>query len=474
MKNLIGMILLSVLFSVVETVEITAQEKIGNLKEYHLEHLWSLALENSVDYKSASLSFDYAESAYKNRRSLYPFSFRTNLTSSFNDVYSDLSWYTSSSTANATLSKQNPYGNTVSGTVSYGITRNVLDIFEKVDFDNIGYSHSPSFDLSIQQSLNPAILSGDIKNPELAILKNNIQGAQYSKENVELSVCKTVTDYYIQHRCALREVNKYKSYLDFYDKKIAAAQELYKNSKNSLSELWTLENKKWEYFQNYIQTLNTIENIELELVNLSGSREEISKIDEEENLPSYETYCLPHNPEKLRLETQIQTLKFQNLLTKQSSAPVLSFGGTFTENTGADDSFAVNFIEDKTTFNWSFSLGISFTEFFSPSKKLKEEVFQNNLTIYTDQLNALNEQTENQLENYVQLIKAYERQIEKMQNVLENRTLLAHDFEKLYRAGKCSLIELEEVRINVTEAECMLENLKDYLWLYKWERSQCR
>lgn len=467
MKKRIGMFLFIALceLAVVEALETT---------EYQLETLWQAALQNSVDYKSSELSLDYAQSAYKNRRSLYPFSFKTNLTSSFNDLYSDLSWYTTSSSANVTLSKQNPFGNNVSGTLSYGITRNVLNIFNEVDSDNIGYSHSPSFDLSVQQSLKPAFLAGTTKNPEEVILKNNIQGAQFSKENVELSLYKTVSNYYIQARCALREVNKYKSYLDFYDKKIKAAEELFKNSKISMSELWNLENKKWEYFQEYIQALNSNESIELALVNLCGSKEDVLKIDDKEFLPSTEIDFFPNNPEKLRLENQIESLKLQNLLTRQNSAPVLSFGGTFTENTSADESFAVKYIEDKTTINWSFTLGVSFADFFSPSKKLKEEVFQNNLTIYTDQLKALKEQTENQLENYGQLIEAYSRQIEKIQTVLENRRVLARDFEKLYKSGKCSLLELEEVRLNVIEAECIYKNLNDYLWLYKWERSQCK
>lgn len=439
-----------------------------------LELLWQNAIENSVDHKSTVYSLEYANSSYKHKSSLYPFSFRTNLNSSFNDIYPDVTWYTSNSTASATVTKQNPLGNSVSGTLSYGISRNILNLFEGVDSENVGYSHSPSFDLSIQQSLNPAFIQENIKNPEIENLKKNIQIAQYSKDSVEVSLCKKVSNYYIQARCALREINKYQAYLDFYELKIGAAQELLKNSKLSVSDVWSIENKRWEYYEKYIQSVNSKESIELALSDLCSDFDFTSQIDCEGILPLSENEYLIYNPEKAKIEIQIEVLKLQNILTKQNSAPVLSLGGTFSENTSADDSFEVNFIEDKTSLNWSFSLGVSFSEFFSPSKKLKEEIFQNNIAIYNEQLKVLDEQSQNQFTNYQKLIETYQKQIEQIKSILQNRRVLFDDYEKLYKRGTCSLLELKEVCLNVTEAECVYDNLCDYLWLYKWQRSQCK
>lgn len=443
------------------------------IPDLQLEKLWKASLNNSVDYKSALLSVEYAETALKKKQSLYPFSFKTNVSSSFNDIYPDVTWYPSSSNVSATLTKQNHFGNSVSGSVSYSVTRNVLDIFEDVDSGNIGYSHSPSVDLTIQQSLKPAVLRGN-RNPEIEILKKNIQSAKFSKDNLELALLRNVSNYYIQERCVLRDINKYKAWLDFYSMKIDAAAELLENKKIAISELWNLENQKWEYYQDYLQSINTKENLELALVNLCGTGEFVRAPDITALLPDSETSYLNTNPEKLNLENQIQILKNQNLLTKQNTAPFLSLSGSFTENTATNEKFYANYIEDKINFNWNFSLGISFSDLFSASRKLKEEVFENNLTVCSEQLRALEEKTQNELKNFEKIIESYQKQIEKMELVLEHRKILCSDYEILYKAGKCSLLDFKEVQLGVQEAQCLLENLKDNLWLYKWERSQCR
>ena len=49
-----------------------------------------------------------------------------------------------------------------------------------------------------------------------------------------------------------------------------------------------------------------------------------------------------------------------------------------------------------------------------------------------------------------------------------------NDYEKLHSEGKCSKQELEEVRLNAAESECIYKNLEDNLWLYKWKRTQCK
>lgn len=446
----------------------------AGFSQTQLEKLWNAAKKNSVDLLSAEYSFDYANFEYKKRSSLFPFSLKSSVNSSFSDSFESVTWYPSSARASATLTKQNPFGNSITATVSYGVDRGILNYFaENIGRDEIGYSHSPSFDLSIEQSLMPAFGDcGEKSIPQISLLKENIKTAGYLKDAAEKALVQSVTNYYIQARCTERELQKYKKYLEFYDKKIEAVSELLASSKISVSELWTLENKKWEYYKNYIDALNSRESIALALRNLCGESEEISITDD--SLPQNDTGLLDYNPEKEKIVSAIESLKLNNSIRIQNSAPSLSLGGSFSENTKTNHDFAVNFIDDKSTLNWSFSVGFNFSDFLSPSRKLQKELFQNNLSVYEERLKELEEQSENQKNNYDGLIETYSKQVNKFAEIKKNREKLYNDYKVLYQKGKCSKLDLEEVGLNVTEAESIYDSLCDYLWLYKWMRVQCR
>lgn len=119
-------------------------------------------------------------------------------------------------------------------------------------------------------------------------------------------------------------------------------------------------------------------------------------------------------------------------------------------------------------------MGISFSEFFSPSKKLRKQLYKNNLKICKEKLETINTETKNQQENLQNIIVSYESQLNQALEMHKNRLQLVNDYEKLHSEGKCSKQELEEVRLNAAESECIYKNLEDNLWLYKWKRTQCK
>lgn len=215
--------------------------------ETELESIWKTAILNNPDMHSAQYAYEYAQTSYHYKNSLYPLSLNYSVNSGFNDIYENIVWYPSSSKANISVSKKNPFGNSLSAGLSFGIDRGIIDYSaEEIDSDSIGYSKTPSANLSINQSLNPAIATG-IKDPNAEILNRNILSAFYSINSVEKSLLETVTEYYIQIRCLNRLIEKYTNYIGFYELRIAAAKELFEKSKISISEIWTLENKKWEF-----------------------------------------------------------------------------------------------------------------------------------------------------------------------------------------------------------------------------------
>lgn len=440
--------------------------------ETELEVLWDKAISYSIDIASADVSLRNTIKASENKRSLYPVNLRFSTESSFSDVYEDITWYPSSAKICITVAKSNPYGNTISGSITYGVGRSILNFLQPVDSENIGYHHTPEVNLSIEQSLYPAYLQGYIKNPEVLLLKNKVKNAEYFKKDVEISIKQNVANLYVQERNIIRQIEKYKKTLNLYDEKIDALYELYEKSQGSLSDVWNLENKKWDCYKEYIESVNTKESIELSLKNICGETIFVSST--KSAFPNFNIPEIEYNPTIEQLVLEIENITLENVISKQSSAPKLFLEGTFSENTTVNRYFTVNYVDDKTNFNWSFSLGVSFSEFFSPSRRLKQMQYEDELILSKKCLKNVEEQNYYQKDNYEKLITLYEKQIKRLESVIENRQALNDNYELLYKTGQCSKLEFDEVNLSVIEAECIYENLCDYLWLYRWLRTQCR
>lgn len=437
-----------------------------------LEAIWDKAIAHSVDVAYANLNIKNATELLKNKRSLYPINVKINTESSFNDITENITWYPSNVNASIVISKTNPWGNSISGSIIYGIGRNIFDLLKEIDAKNIGYYHSPEISLTMEQSLLPYIFQGYSKNPEIQILQNKISDAEYSKAAIELSLKQNVANLYIQDRNILRQINMYKNTLAYYDEKIKAYYELNKSDQVSLYDVWNLENKKWEYYKEYIDFINSKNSIELSLNNLCG--ESVNVTLSNSYLPDSEKTEIEYNTSLKKLNLEIEDLTLQNVISKQTYAPKLTLGGTFSETTDALKNLNVNYIKDKSSFNWNFSLGISFTEFLSPSKKLRQSQYEDNILLYLNRIKNMSEELQRQIENYTKLINSYQSQIEQLKTIIDNKKKFKDDYEILYKKGNCSKLEFEEVKLSVIEAECMYKNYSDYLWLYKWMRTQCR
>ncbi len=441
--------------------------------ETELEKLWNSAIQNNTDLIAADFSVVYAKSSLENKSSLYPISINSNFNSSFNDMYEDIIWYTTNSNVVLSISKQNPFGNKISSSISYGISRGILDIFsESINNENIGYSHNPTVFLSIEQSLFPSFFQGVSYDPNVKILEKNLQMARYSKEAIEQSLIENISQYYIQQRCTLRMLEKYERYIQFYDKKIEAAKELLEESKVSISEVWELESKRWEYFEAYNNTLSSKNNIESTLTQLCGAED--GNVSMDSVLPKSEISLFPYNPNEEKMFIEVDKLHVQNIIENQSFAPILTMGANFSESTKTNKSLNVNYIDDKSFFDWTFSIGLSFSNFLSPQNKLRKELYLNNLEILEKQKKTLVKQNIKQKTNYQEQINSYESQKVILYEVLCNRSKYLQDYEIMYKNGQCSKLELEEVELSVFESQINYENLNDNLWLYKWKEAQCK
>ena len=92
---------ISVLSLIILTVSFSA------CAETELEKLWEKAKFNNPDIHSAEYTLEYAQSSLKYKRSLYPFSLNSSVSSGFNDIYENVIWYPNSSKASVSVSKKN-------------------------------------------------------------------------------------------------------------------------------------------------------------------------------------------------------------------------------------------------------------------------------------------------------------------------------------------------------------------------------
>ena len=98
----------------------------------------------------------------------------------------------------------------------------------------------------------------------------------------------------------------------------------------------------------------------------------------------------------------------------------------------------MNYIEDKSSFDWSFSLGINFSNFLSSKNRLRKELYENNLESYQKQLKDLENQNISQRENIEEIIKSYELEEKALGEIIKNKETYLKDYETLYENGNCS------------------------------------
>ena len=433
-----------------------------------LEVLWEKGIKNSYEIISSKYSQEYALESLKYKNILYPYSMNSKINSSFADGYSSIAWYPISSGIDVALSKQNPGGNVVSLNLNYGFNRSVMDIFSDVSSENIGYSQVPSISLGVSQSLNPFFFQGLKTDPNILILKENVKLAQCEQATVERAIIENIAANYIQFRCLIRLLNKSEKYLDFYQKYQSLIEEQISSGFAATSDLWNIQKNYWDIYEEYVEYFNAKENV---LMNLRNYSKEGVSVSVSAELPS-ECFCREEiNPYEQLIMLQMNKEKIQNVINNQSYSPVISFFGSFSESVKATDSFLINYIEDKLTFSWDFSIGISFDDFFSPSKKLRHKLFENNMKLYSEELRVLKNQMDNQKYNYSALIDSCVKQIKNVEVIFENCKKNLENYNQLFISGKCSEIELEEVKLKFFDIECIYENLKDSLWLNTWKRS---
>lgn len=438
-----------------------------------LEFLWDRAKLFNFDLEVSRKNEKSAFNSRKYKGSLYPFSLTSSLSSSFSDVYEGLEWYSDSSSAEFSVSKKNPGGNTLKGGVNYSLNRGILNYFEPVDSSNIGYSQRPGISLNVSQSTLPFYFQGERRDPNVQLLNESLKLSELETNETEKAMIESLTLKYIQLRSYLRYIKKQQAFMAYYDERIQVTEEMLKKGQATLAEIWELENSKVNYFTDCISYENSRDELISSIKALAGW-DTVLLADETIPLPECESVNLYENyeafPEIQKIRVQQKMLELQNVLNRQNYAPAIMVSGSFSESLELKDSLLVNYAEDKSAFSWSFSVALSFDEFFSPARKLREETYMENGRLYEQKLSEVKEKLNSQRKNCSLLIESYRLQLEKAEKLRANREAVYKSYQELLKNGNGTLMDIKGLKVQLYEAEVVCENLKDMLWFYQWKK----
>ncbi|OJF76782.1 MAG: hypothetical protein BKP49_05515 [Treponema sp. CETP13] len=257
-----------------------------------------------------------------------------------------------------------------------------------------------------------------------------------------------------------------------YDEIIDSLTQSYRKGIVEISSVWDQENIRWQY----IESLNDYydsKNGALKNLNLYCSN--VKDLDFASELPSETTVLFNFNPQDKLLELQKKDLQAYYVEEKQNNACTISFGGTISKNT-EPVAFLSLFDELKKidSFSWSLTLSADISNLFSgKNKELKKEYKENN-RVYEIKQKNIQEEKKQSLLFYDYSIKICTEQLLNAEKMRDDRFQFYNDMQTSYLQGDCTKIDVLEAESEYFSAKCILDNIKDTLWFYKWAKNQIK
>ena len=443
----------------------------GVSAQTQLEHLWQLAREKSYAVKNASLEADYARDACKYKNVLFPWSVSTALSSGFNDLYKETVWYTSDSTADITVSKRLPGGLAVSASADYEIAKDLADQYRKPSKDNTAYTHIPAASLALSQSLCPFWLQRLKRDPATMQLSYSLEQKELSKRLQEKSIVQEVTYNFILLRQNQRLIDCTEKKLALYDENFHALQQGVRQGDNAVSEVWKADEVRLECRQKLDGYYSGRQNAYEALCLYCG----VGCVDKMmDALPDSGTPLFEMQLDAKLLQNGIDQARNSYALQKQSSAPVLSMKGNFSEYTNLKKKVPFNYVKEKSYIAWTFTLMLDFSELSLHKNRLQKEGLQTSLETYANQLAETQKQTDIRERQYDYMVELYGENVHKDKTMVQNRRQYSDDIAALYRSGECSYLDMKAAENEYLSAVCNMENDSDLLWFYRWMKAQNR
>lgn len=437
-----------------------------------LENLWEKSRSSSIDIQTADIYMQEAASSLRYINTEYEPEMSTTVSSSFNDTYESTLWYPSYADGGIVWSKTFPGSLSLSTKMGYEINRSLLTIFEDGIPDNTGYTQEPFLSLTLSQGLCPYWMQGYGKDPYRAQLEYLLEQKKQNRNQTEKSILMAVTAYYIQLRKYERLIRMTERVVNVYDTLIDSLTESYERGNLEIAKVWEQENNRWEYVDDLNGYYDSRETALKYLCMYCG---DISDIDYFSELPSCGISLFDYNPQKKITEAQIGQLEALYVLNKQSNAPSVSLGGSFSD-TAETVSFR-NFIDalkEKGALAWSVTASVSFSSLSSGKKEVLDENYKLNHSIYELELQNELKENEKSYTYYCKMIEISKMQLEKARLMEATRSAFYRDAKTRFAQGNCTKMDVLQAESQHFTAECIEENTQDTLWYYQWMRSQIK
>lgn len=434
-----------------------------------LDSLIENAKRNSFELKQSRLNYLIALNRVNHKSSLYPASFTFDVLSNFTDSMNSIIQYPSAFSYKTSYLQKLPAGVSLGINLSYDYTRGVVDFFSDITSESIGYSQKPEINFVLTQSLRPYWALGERRNPENQLLFLSLDEQNINLNILEKEIVYNVTYYYIQYRKIKREINNNEKQIQFIKMFLEEIKFEYEKGNISKSEVWKKElelNDVVKVLNQNIEQLNLSKQI---LIQYCGFFEEINC---DEDLPILDNEKIINDDNINLLFNQIKQTNLEYIVSKQSNAPKLKLSGSFSESTKTQMKFFPNYVDDKTSYDWSASIGFEFSELFSYKNRLLKRNY-----------NLVMEGIKNDIENYIfsnglkiskneNLIKLYKELKEKTNKIKDNYELYYTSIIEDYKNGNLSKIQVLEAELDLFMINNILKNYDDMIWFYSWERSR--
>ncbi len=434
-----------------------------------LDSLIENAKRNSFELKQSRLNYLIALNRVNHKSSLYPASFTFDVLSNFTDSMNSIIQYPSAFSYKTSYLQKLPAGVSLGINLSYDYTRGVVDFFSDITSESIGYSQKPEINFVLTQSLRPYWALGERRNPENQLLFLSLDEQNINLNILEKEIVYNVTYYYIQYRKIKREINNNEKQIQFIKMFLEEIKFEYEKGNISKSEVWKKElelNDVVKVLNQNIEQLNLSKQI---LIQYCGFFEEINC---DEDLPILDNEKIISDDKINLLFNQIKQPNLEYIVSKQSNAPKLKLSGSFSESTKTQMKFFPNYVDDKTSYDWSASIGFEFSELFSYKNRLLKRNY-----------NLVMEGIKNDIENYIfsnglkiskneNLIKLYKELKEKTNKIKDNYELYYTSIIEDYKNGNLSKIQVLEAELDLFMINNILKNYDDMIWFYSWERSR--
>jgi hypothetical protein len=444
----------------------------GIYSETVLEDLWKKSRLCSTDIQTADIYMRESESSLQHTNDEYASTMSTSFSSSFNDTYGSILWYPSYADGGIVWSKTLPGSLSLSTKMGYELNRSLLNIFEDGIPENTGYCQKPFLSFTLSQGLCPYWIQGYTKDPYRAQLAYLLEQKEQNYNQTIKSIIMAVTMYYIQLRKYERLIRMTEKTIGVYDTLIDSLTKSYEQGNIEISKVWEQENSRWEYVDDLNGYYDSRETALKYICIYCGDN---SGIDYFSELPSCNVSLFDYDPQEKMTEAQILQLEAQHALDKQSNAPSVSLGGSFTDTaeTVSIDDF-IDALKEKGVLEWSVTASVNFSPSVSSKKKLLDEKYRLNRRVYELALQEECEENEKSCAYYDKMISVCKLQIEKAGHMEVDRLTFYNDAKKRLVQGTCTRMDVLQAESQHFTAKCIEENAEDALWYYCWMRNQIK